>query len=72
MWPPMWSSSRTSIIATEEEVEGLRRIEESRSRDIRWSVAVLLEEIDGVFGGGEEGGWCKSCGEGVWVDGTNK
>lgn len=53
-------------------MEGLRRIEESRSRDIRWSVAVLLDDIVGVFGGGEEGGWCKSCGEGVWVDGTNK
>lgn len=36
-------------------MEGLRRMEERRSRDIRWRVAGLLDDILGVFFGEEEG-----------------
>lgn len=34
-------------------MEGLRRVEERRSRDIRWRVTGLLDGVLGVFFGGE-------------------
>lgn len=58
-------------------MEGLRRMEERRSRDIRWMAVGSLDDILGVFFGekaglGGRGGGCGSSGEGfleLWMDG---
>lgn len=47
------------MIATDEEDEGLRRMEERRSREIRWRVAVVgvvIVDVVVVFGDGGGGG----------------